>query len=51
MEKFLKYGELQVVGKLGAIAGMDDVREKPDIMEQARTLGAKLRESLTVKQS
>ena len=51
MEKFLKYGELQVVGKLGAVAGMDDVREKPDIMEQARALGAKLRESLTAKQS
>jgi multimeric flavodoxin WrbA len=51
MEKFLKYGELQVVGKLGAVAGMDDVREKPDIMEQARALGAKLKESLTMKKS
>jgi multimeric flavodoxin WrbA len=51
MEKFLKYGELQVVGKLGAVAGMDDVREKPDIMEQARALGVKIKEALKVKRS
>jgi multimeric flavodoxin WrbA len=51
MERFLRYGEMEVAGKLGAVAGMDDVREKPDIMEQARALGAKLRESLTAKQS
>jgi multimeric flavodoxin WrbA len=49
MERFLKYGELNVVGKLGAVAGMDDVRDKPDIMEQAHQLGAKIREALRVK--
>jgi hypothetical protein len=40
---------LKVVGKLGAIAGMDDVREKPEFMEQARQLGLKIKEALKVK--
>ncbi len=46
MEKFLTYSEVKVVGKVGAIAGMDDVREKPDIMEQARQLGLKIKAAL-----
>jgi adenosylmethionine-8-amino-7-oxononanoate aminotransferase len=33
---------MNIVGRLGAVAGMDDVRDKPDIMAQARDLGANL---------
>jgi hypothetical protein len=40
---------VKVVGKVGAIAGMDDVREKPDIMEQARQLGLKIKAALKDK--
>ncbi len=46
MEKFLAYSEMKILGRLGAIAGMGDVREKPDIMGQARQLGLKLKEAL-----
>jgi len=49
MEKFLAYSEMKVVGKLGAITGMDDVGEKPDIMEQARQLGLKIKAALKDK--
>lgn len=50
MERFVTYGALNLVGKLGAIVGMDDVREKKDIMEQARGLGVKIKEALREKQ-
>jgi len=47
MESYVGYGEMNIVGKLGAAAGMDDVRDKPDIMAQARDLGAKLARALS----
>jgi len=46
MEGYAGYAEMNIVGRLGAVAGMDDVRDKPDIMSQARDLGAKLAEAL-----
>ena len=46
MERFVVYGEMKLVGKLGAIAGMGDVREKKDIMDEARSLGVKIKEAL-----
>jgi hypothetical protein len=47
IESYVGYGEMNIVGRLGAVAGMDDVRDKPDIMAQARELGAKLARALT----
>ncbi len=49
LERFLNYNEMKCVGKLGAVAGMGDVRDKPDIMEQARGLGLMLKEALKEK--
>lgn len=49
LKRFVTYGELNVVGSLGATVGMDDVREKKDIMEQARALGRNIREALHKK--
>ena len=46
MEKFAKYGEMNFVGKLGAVAGMGDVRENDDVMSEARALGMKIREAV-----
>jgi hypothetical protein len=46
MESYAGYGEMNIVGKLGAAAGMDDVRDKKEIMAQARELGVKLRQAL-----
>lgn len=46
IESYVGYGEMNIVGKLGAVAGMDDVRDKPDIMARARDLGAKLAKAL-----
>jgi multimeric flavodoxin WrbA len=46
MERFVVYGEMKLVGKLGAIAGMGDVRGKKDIMDEARSLGVKIKEAL-----
>ncbi len=46
MESYVGYGEMNIVGKLGAVAGMDDVRDKQEIMDQARDLGAKLARAL-----
>ena len=46
IEGFAGYAEMNIIGRLGAAAGMDDVREKPDIMAQARELGAKLGQAL-----
>jgi multimeric flavodoxin WrbA len=46
MEGYVGYGEMNNVGKLGVVAGMDDVRDKPDIMVQARDLGTKLAQAL-----
>ncbi len=50
MERFLNYNEMKMVGKLGAVAGMKDVRELKDIMEQAHGLGVKVKEALGDKQ-
>ena len=46
MEKFVNYGEMNFVGKLGAVAGMGDVRELDDVMSEARALGMKIREAV-----
>ena len=46
MESFVTYGEMNYVGKLGAVAGMGDVRELKDIMGKARGLGEKIKEAL-----
>ena len=46
METYAGYGEMDIVGKLGAVAGMDDVRDKKEIMDQACELGVKLRQAL-----
>ncbi|MFC1591302.1 flavodoxin family protein [Thermodesulfobacteriota bacterium] len=47
LESFVTYGEMPLAGKLGAVAGMQDVREQGGIMEEARALGSKLREALS----
>jgi multimeric flavodoxin WrbA len=49
MESFVKFAEMKLVGKLGATAGMGDVRELKDIMDDARGLGAKIKEALKEK--
>jgi len=49
MESFVKFAEMKLVGKLGATAGMRDVRELKDIMDDARGLGAKIKEALKEK--
>ena len=49
MERFVNFGEMQLVGKLGAAAGMDDVRDKQDIMDEAEGLGKKIKEALMKK--
>jgi multimeric flavodoxin WrbA len=46
MESFVNFGGMKLVGKLGAVAGMGDVREKKDIMDEARSLGVKIKEAL-----
>ena len=50
MERFVNYGEMKLVGKLGAVAGMQDVRELKNFMDEARGLGAKIKEALQEKQ-
>ena len=50
MERFVNYGEMKLVGKLGAVAGMQDVRELKNIMDEASGLGAKIKEALKEKQ-
>jgi len=42
----LIYSEMNFVGKLGAVAGMGDVRELDDIMGEARALGMKISEAV-----
>jgi hypothetical protein len=49
MERFVNYGEMKLVGKLGAVVGMQDVRELRDIMDEANKLGAKIKEALMEK--
>jgi multimeric flavodoxin WrbA len=49
MESFVKFAEMKLVGKLGAAAGMGDIRELKDIMDDARGLGAKIKEALKEK--
>ena len=46
MQSFVTFGEMNLIGKLGAAAGMGDVREQGDVMEQARALGVSLRKAL-----
>ena len=49
MESFVTFGEMKLVGKLGAVAGMQDVREQKDFIEKAHVLGVKIREALGKK--
>ena len=46
MEKFVNFAEMKLVGKLGAVAGMQDVRDRKNIMGEAKDLGFRLREAL-----
>jgi multimeric flavodoxin WrbA len=46
LERFVNYSEMKLVGKLGAVVGMQDVRTLKDIMAEARELGAKIKEAL-----
>jgi len=46
MESFVTFGEMELVGKLGAVAGMQDVRELKNFMDEARELGVKMKEAL-----
>jgi hypothetical protein len=46
MESFVTFGEMKLVGKLGAVAGMQDVRGLTNLMNEARNLGVTLREAL-----
>lgn len=50
IESFVKFGEMKLVGKLGAVAGMKDVRELKNFMNEASALGAKIKEALGEKQ-
>ncbi len=49
MEQFVNYGEMKLVGKLGAVVGMQDVRELRDIMDEEHKLGAKIKVALREK--
>ena len=49
MESFVKFAEMKLVGKLGAVAGMQDIRELKHIMDDARGLGVKIKEALNEK--
>jgi len=46
MESFVGFGDMNLVGKLGAVTMMRDVREMKDIMDEARSLGVKIKEAL-----
>jgi len=46
MERYVGYGEMKLMGKLAAVAGMSDVREMKEIMNEARGLGVKIAEAL-----
>jgi multimeric flavodoxin WrbA len=46
MESFVTFGEMKLVGKLGAAAGMEDIREHKNFMDGARELGVKMKEAL-----
>ena len=48
MERFVNFGEMKLVGKLGVAAGMQDVRDLKNFMDEARELGAKLKEALSL---
>jgi multimeric flavodoxin WrbA len=50
MERFVTYGEMKLIGKLGAVAGMKDVREMKECMDEAHSLGVKIREALRTGQ-
>ncbi len=49
MERFVSYGEMKLVGKLGAVVGMQDVRELKNVVDEASKLGAKIKEALREK--
>jgi multimeric flavodoxin WrbA len=49
MESFVNFGEMNLIGKLGAVAGMGDVREQKKFMDEAHALGDKIREALEKK--
>ncbi len=46
MERFTTYCEMDYIGKLGVVAGMQDIREDKDVMGEACGLGEKINEAL-----
>jgi multimeric flavodoxin WrbA len=46
LENYVKFLHMNFTGKLAAVAGMDDVRDKKNIMDEARALGVQLREAI-----
>jgi len=46
MENYVKFLDMNMLGKLAAIVGMGDVRDLKDIMAQASGLGAQIRGAL-----
>ena len=46
MESFVTFGEMKLVGKLGVAAGMQDVRELKNFIDEAQELGVKVKEAL-----
>ena len=49
MESFVTFGEMNLIGKLGAVAGMGDVREHKNFIDEARALGVQIRGALEKK--
>jgi len=49
LENYVKFLHMQIVGKIGAVAGMDDVRDKKNIMDEAYALGVRLREAVNLQ--
>ena len=43
MERFISFAEMKLIGKLGAVAGMQDVRELKKVMDKAASLGSAIR--------
>ncbi len=45
MERFVTFGEMKLVGKMGAAAGMQDIRELKNFIDEAHGLGVKIKEA------
>ncbi|OGL46630.1 MAG: hypothetical protein A2W05_07025 [Candidatus Schekmanbacteria bacterium RBG_16_38_10] len=46
IEGYVNFGEMKLLGKIGAVVGMGDVSEKADVMAEAKKLGEKIKEEL-----